>query len=76
MKFWSTKNSNFFIKSVSFCRKNSYNFFGTNYEYINLLYNSYYDKVSKYGIAKIGVFGGITKWHILKAFAIADWIFM
>ena len=47
----------FLLKSVSFCSKNSHNFFDTNHKYIALLNNSYYDKVSKYGIAKINEFG-------------------
>ena len=68
MKFWTTKNSNFLLKSVSFCRKHSYNLFDTNYKYINVMYNSYYDKVSKYEKAKIDDFGRINKRTHFKGF--------
>ena len=73
MKFWTTKNSNFLLKSVSFCRKNSHNFFDTNYKYINLLHISYYDKVSKYGIAKIGDFGRFGRLEFLCNKMFSDW---
>ena len=63
----------FLLKSVSFCRKNSHNFFDTNYQYITLLNISYYDKVSKYGIAKIGDFGRFGRLEFLCNKMFSDW---
>ena len=73
MKFWATKSSNFLLKSVSFCRKNSQKFFDTNYKYINSLHISYYDKVSKYEIAKIGDFGRFGGLEFLCNKMFSDW---
>ena len=73
MKFWTTRYSNFLIKLVSFWRKNSHNFFDTNYNCINLLQISYYDKVSKYWIAKIGDFGRVGRLEFLCSKMFSNW---